>query len=137
MLIILLPLFKQNITLTRLIFFPGSDSYAVNNGLSFGIQCLSGTGALRVGAEFLKQQLHSSVVLLSDPTWGNHNLIFKLAGFADIRKYRYWDKENRNLNFAGMMEDLKAAPERAVVILHGCAHNPTGMDKNYLILYIH
>lgn len=106
----------------------GSDSYAVNNGLSFGIQCLSGTGALRVGAEFLKQQLHSSVVLLSDPTWGNHNLIFKLAGFADIRKYRYWDKENRNLNFAGMMEDLKAAPERAVVILHGCAHNPTGID---------
>ena len=75
-------------------------------------------------------------MLLSDPTWGNHNLIFKLAGFADIRKYRYWDKENRNLNFAGMMEDLKAAPERAVVILHGCAHNPTGMDKNYLILYI-
>jgi len=106
----------------------GSDSYAVNNGLSFGIQCLSGTGALRVGAEFLKQQLHSSVVLLSDPTWGNHNLIFKLAGFADIRKYRYWGKENRNLNFAGMMEDLKAAPERAVVILHGCAHNPTGID---------
>merc|ERR1711963_101273 len=40
----------------------------------------------------------------------------------------YWGKENRNLDFAGMMEDLKAAPERAVVILHGCAHNPTGVD---------
>ena len=66
-------------------------------------------------------------MLVSDPTWGNHNLIFKLANFAEIKKYRYWGKENRNLDFAGMMEDLKAAPERAVVILHGCAHNPTGI----------
>lgn len=108
----------------------GSESLAVKNGASFGIQCLSGTGALRVGADFLQQQLKCSVVLVSDPTWGNHNLIFRLAGFAEIKKYRYWDKENRNLNFAGMLEDLKAAPERAVVILHGCAHNPTGIDPS-------
>jgi len=106
----------------------GSESSAVKEGRSFGIQCLSGTGALRVGAEFLQQQLGCSVVLVSDPTWGNHNLIFKLAAFKEIKKYRYWGKENRNLDFAGMMEDLKAAPERAVVILHGCAHNPTGID---------
>jgi len=106
----------------------GSESSAVKNGLSFGIQCLSGTGALRVGAEFLQQQLKCSVVLVSDPTWGNHNLIFKLAAFKEIKKYRYWGKESRALDFAGMMEDLKAAPERAVVILHGCAHNPTGID---------
>ena len=105
----------------------GSESSAVKNGLSFGIQCLSGTGALRVGAEFLQQQLKCSVVLVSDPTWGNHNLIFKLAAFKEIKKYRYWGKESRALDFAGMMEDLKAAPERAVVILHGCAHNPTGV----------
>ena len=109
-----------------LIINKGSESLVVKNGSSFGIQCLSGTGALRVGADFLQQQLKCSVVLVSDPTWGNHNLIFRLAGFAEIRKYRYWDKENRNLNFAGMVEDLRAAPERAVVILHGCAHNPTG-----------
>jgi len=108
----------------------GSESPAVKNGLSFGIQCLSGTGALRVGADFLQQQLKCSVVLVSDPTWGNHNLIFRFAGFAEIRKYRYWDKENRNLNFAGMVEDIKAAPERSVVVLHGCAHNPTGIDPS-------
>jgi len=108
----------------------GSESLAVKNGVSFGIQCLSGTGALRVCADFLQQQLKCSVVLVSDPTWGNHNLIFRMAGFAEIKKYRYWDKENRNLNFAGMIEDLKAAPERAVVILHGCAHNPTGIDPS-------
>ena len=111
-----------------LIINKGSESLVVKNGSSFGIQCLSGTGALRVGADFLQQQLKCSVVLVSDPTWGNHNLIFRLAGFAEIRKYRYWDKENRNLNFAGMVEDLRAAPERAVVILHGCAHNPTGEE---------
>ena len=98
----------------------------MKEGVAFGIQCLSGTGALRVGAEFLCQQLQSSIVLVSDPTWGNHNMIFRLAGFAEIRKYRYWDKENRNLNFAGMIEDLKSAPEKAVIVLHGCAHNPTG-----------
>lgn len=108
----------------------GAESLVVKNGVSFGMQCLSGTGALRVGADFLQQQLKCSVVLVSDPTWGNHNLIFRLAGFAEIKKYRYWDKENRNLNFAGMVEDLKAAPERAVVILHGCAHNPTGIDPS-------
>ena len=111
--------------------FSGSESSAVKNGLSFGIQCLSGTGALRVGAEFLQQQMQCSVVLVSDPTWGNHNLIFSKAGFSQIKKYRYWDKENRNLNFVGMIEDLKAAPERSVVILHGCAHNPTGISSTH------
>lgn len=104
----------------------GAESSALKGGVGFGIQCLSGTGALRVGAEFLCQQLQSSVVLVSDPTWGNHNLIFRNAGFAEIRKYRYWDKENRNLNFGGMIEDLTNAPDRAIVVLHGCAHNPTG-----------
>ena len=113
----------------HMITFKGSESSAVKDELSFGIQCLSGTGALRVGAEFLQQQLKCSVVLVSDPTWGNHNLIFKLAGFTEIKKYRYWGKENRNLDFSGMIEDLKAAPERAVVILHGCAHNPTGIHS--------
>ena len=99
--------------------------------MSFGIQCLSGTGALRVGAEFLKQQLDCSVALVSDPTWGNHNLIFKIAGFSTIKKYRYWDRANKCLDFSGMIQDIKDAPERAVVILHGCAHNPTGKVDVY------
>lgn len=106
----------------------GAESRALKEEVGFGIQCLSGTGALRVGADFLCHQLQSSIVYVSDPTWGNHNLIFRNAGFAEIRKYRYWDKVNRNLNFEGMIEDLKHAPDRAVVILHGCAHNPTGVD---------
>ncbi len=106
----------------------GRDSPAVKDGRAFGLQSLSGTGALRNGAEFLHRQLGLSTYYVSDPTWGNHNLIFKNAGFTDGRKYRYWDASSRALNFDGMIEDLKAAPERSVVILHACAHNPTGID---------
>ena len=105
----------------------GSENSAIKNGFSFAVQCLSGTGALRVGTEFLRRQLKCTVVLVSDPTRGNHKFILQLANFKEIKKYRYWDNEARNLDFAGMMEDLKVAPEQAVVILHGCAHNPTGI----------
>ena len=59
---------------------------------------------------------------------GNHNLVFKNAGFDSINKYRYWDAANRQVNIDGLIADLEAAPEKSVVILHGCAHNPTGMD---------
>ena len=97
---------------------------------------MSGTGAIRVGAEFLQQHLKCSVAFISDPTWPNHFAIFKSAGFMEIKKYQYWNEENKNLNFKGMVEDLKSAPERAVVVLHGCAHNPTGSFFNHHILKI-
>ncbi|ESO96831.1 hypothetical protein LOTGIDRAFT_231665 [Lottia gigantea] len=93
-----------------------------------GVQTLGGTGAIRLAAEFLKQFLNKSVVYVSKPTWGNHKGIFKAAGYAKIEEYRYWDDANRCLNLSGMLEDLKGAPENAVVILHTCAHNPTGTD---------
>jgi len=108
----------------------GSDSPAVKENRAFGVQALSGTGALRVGAEFLKNILGRSVVYYSDPTWGNHGLIFKNAGFAAINKYRYYHAGTKGLDFAGMLEDLGNAPEGAVIILHACAHNPTGVDLN-------
>lgn len=58
----------------------------------------------------------------------NHHLIFINAGFTDAKTYRYWNPETRSIDFNGMCEDLKAAPENAVIILHACAHNPTGCD---------
>ncbi|VDM17925.1 unnamed protein product, partial [Wuchereria bancrofti] len=61
-------------------------------------------------------------------TGGNHKLIFARAGFTDIREYCYWDSTNRCINMKNMLTDLEAAPENAIVVLHGCAHNPTGMD---------
>lgn len=106
----------------------GEDSPVIKEGRTFAVQSLSGTGAIRNGAEFLHRQLQASVVYVSDPTWGNHGLIFKNSGFAEVRKYRYWDQQNRCLNFDGLMEDLGNAPAGAVVILHACAHNPTGVD---------
>jgi len=106
----------------------GGDHPAIKEGRAFGVQCLSGTGALRVGAEFLARILGYKTFYFSDPTWGNHGLIFKNAGFTDVRKYRYWDANAKAFNFSGMMEDLENAPENSVVILHAVAHNPTGID---------
>jgi len=98
------------------------------DGTAAGIQCLSGTGALRVAGEFLARTLNYSVVYGSDPTWENHKLVFINAGFKEYRSYRYWNPTTRGLDLEGMLEDLRAAPENAVVILHAVAHNPTGVD---------
>ncbi|CAH1237325.1 unnamed protein product [Diabrotica balteata] len=106
----------------------GQDSPAIREGRSFGVQSLSGTGALRVGAEFLARVLGKKTFYYSDPTWENHKLLFKNAGFEEERSYRYWDNKTRGLDFNGMIEDLRNAPEGAVIILHACAHNPTGSD---------
>lgn len=106
----------------------GDGSEALASKRAFGVQCLSGTGALRLGAEFLARILHRTVFYYSDPTWENHHKLFLYAGFTEPRTYRYWHQETRAIDFAGMLEDLEQAPEGAVVILHACAHNPTGID---------
>ncbi|XP_056638041.1 aspartate aminotransferase, cytoplasmic [Diorhabda sublineata] len=106
----------------------GQDAEVVRENKAFGIQSLSGTGALRVGAEFLARVLGKKIFYYSEPTWENHKLLFKNAGFEEGRSYRYWDNATRGFDFAGMMEDLRNAPKDSVIILHACAHNPTGTD---------
>merc|ERR1711892_1237871 len=106
----------------------GESCAAIKEGRAFGAQALSGTGALRNGAEFLARISGLRCAYYSDPTWGNHGLIFKNAGFTDTRKYRYWDAQRKGLDFEGFIEDLENAPAQAVIILHACAHNPTGVD---------
>ncbi|XP_039449739.1 aspartate aminotransferase, cytoplasmic [Culex pipiens pallens] len=106
----------------------GEGSEAIASKRAFGVQCLSGTGALRVGAEFLCRILKRTTFYYSSPTWENHHKVFVYAGFTEPRTYRYWNQERRGIDFEGMLEDLRAAPEGAVVILHACAHNPTGID---------
>nr|CAH0110435.1 unnamed protein product [Daphnia galeata] len=106
----------------------GSDSPSLKEGRATGIQCLSGTGALRVGAEFLARIGKHTVVYSSNPTWGNHSLVFLNAGFETYRSYRYWDAAKKALDFDGLMEDLRNAPANSVILLHACAHNPTGVD---------
>lgn len=89
---------------------------------------MSGTGALRIGAEFLRRHLNRKVFYYSDPTWENHHKVFMDAGFEQANTYEYWDQTKRVLNIDGLLADLEKAPEGAVIILHACAHNPTGCD---------
>jgi aspartate aminotransferase len=94
------------------------------------VQGISGTGALRVGAEFLSKFFPfpgEKEIYLPTPSWGNHTPIF---GHADItpKKYTYYQPETCGFNFDGCVEDLKNIPEGSVVLFHACAHNPTGVD---------
>ena len=90
-------------------------------------QSLGGTGALRVAAEFIKRQTGAKNVWISAPTWPNHNAIFQAVGI-NIRDYRYYDKTAHALDWDGLIADLSQAQAGDVVLLHGCCHNPTGID---------
>ena len=105
----------------------GKDSEAVRDGRVATVQSLSGTGSLRVGAAFVAKFLPGAKVFLPSPTWGNHKNIFADAG-VEWAEYRYYDSKTVGLDLEGMLTDLRAAPEGSVVVLHGCAHNPTGVD---------
>jgi aromatic-amino-acid transaminase len=91
------------------------------------VQALGGTGALKIGADFLKQLNPASKVLISDPSWENHRALFTQAGFT-VETYPYYDAERKGVNFDGMLAALNAAPAGTVVVLHACCHNPTGYD---------
>lgn len=93
-------------------------------------QSISGTGALRIGGEFLARHYPSSKkIYIPTPSWANHNAIFSDSGL-EVVKYRYYNKDTIRLDFDGMVEDLRAAPEGSIVLLHACAHNPTGIDPS-------
>lgn len=105
----------------------GTDSEPVKAGRVATIQGLGGTGALKIGADFLRRLNPAAKVLISDPSWENHRALFSNAGFT-VETYRYYDASTRSLNFAGMLADLNAAASGTVVVLHACCHNPTGYD---------
>jgi len=106
----------------------GDDSPVVKDGLNVSIQGISGTGSLRVGAAFLQKWFPGNkVVYLPKPSWGNHTPIMKHSGL-DIAAYRYYDAATCGLDFAGAMEDISKIPEGSIIMLHACAHNPTGVD---------
>jgi aspartate/tyrosine/aromatic aminotransferase len=93
-------------------------------------QTISGTGANHLGAQFLAQQLKPKHVFISNPTWNNHHLIWTIAAPEVLQKpYPYWDQSKRSLDFDGWVRTLECeAVENDVVVLHACAHNPTGVD---------
>ncbi|CAI8917654.1 amino acid aminotransferase [Pseudomonas zeae] len=105
----------------------GNDSPLISAGRVITTQAVGGTGALKIGADFLKQLLPNAVVAISDPSWENHRALFETAGFP-VQNYRYYDAASHDVNRAGMLEDLNALPNGSVVVLHACCHNPTGVD---------
>ncbi|EJM68845.1 aromatic-amino-acid transaminase [Pseudomonas sp. ADAK2 TE3594] len=105
----------------------GNDSPLIAAGRVITTQAVGGTGALKIGADFLKQLLPNAVVAISDPSWENHRALFETAGFP-VQNYRYYDAATHDVNRAGLLEDLNALPSGSIVVLHACCHNPTGVD---------
>ncbi|WP_322404803.1 amino acid aminotransferase [Massilia luteola] len=107
----------------------GADSAVIQEKRAVTVQALGGTGALKIGADFLKRFSPDSQVYISDPSWENHRALFESAGFT-VNTYAYYDPATKGVNFDGMLADLKAMPEGAIVLLHACCHNPTGAELN-------
>ncbi len=105
----------------------GAESDAVRTGRVVTAQALGGTGALKIGADFLKRLQPGSRVLISDPSWENHRALFEAAGF-EVGTYPYYDAAARGVALPAMLDALRAAPSGTIVVLHACCHNPTGYD---------
>jgi aromatic-amino-acid transaminase len=105
----------------------GAESAVVQEKRAITVQALGGTGALKLGADFLKRFSPDAQVWISDPSWENHRALFESAGFT-VNSYPYYDAATRGVNFIGMLNALKQMPAGAIVLLHACCHNPTGAD---------
>jgi aspartate aminotransferase len=106
----------------------GAESAPLKEDLVAITQSISGTGALRIGGAFLERFYpHSKTIYIPSPSWANHAAVFKDSGL-EVKQYRYYNKDTIGLDFDGLIADLKALPKKSVVLLHACAHNPTGVD---------
>ncbi|AKK82336.1 aromatic amino acid transaminase [Klebsiella aerogenes] len=105
----------------------GADHPVLKQNRVASIQTLGGSGALKVGADFLKRYFPQSRVWVSDPTWENHIAIFEGAGF-EVSTYPWFDDETNGVRFEAFLAKLQTLPERDIVLLHPCCHNPTGAD---------
>ena len=111
----------------ELVFGAGSAARKENRIVT--VQALGGTGGLKLGADFLHRISPSAQVWISDPSWENHRALFEGAGFT-VNNYPYYDAPTHGLNFKGMLDAMNAMPAGAIVVLHACCHNPTGVDMN-------
>jgi len=105
----------------------GKESSLITDKRVVTVQALGGTGGLKIGADFLRQLTPQSEVWISEPSWENHRQLFEAAGFT-VRSYPYYDARTHGLDFAGMAAQLEKLPAGAIVVLHACCHNPTGVD---------
>lgn len=105
----------------------GADSLLIKEGRVVTAECLGGTGALRVGGDFVKRLETNAPAAISAPSWENHRGIFESAGYQ-VLEYSYFDPKTRGVDFEGMVKSLESFPAKTLVILHACCHNPTGAD---------
>ncbi len=111
----------------RLIF--GENSEAISSSRAATAHAPGGTGALRIGAELIRAFRPAAAVWVSSPTWANHKGIFAAAGF-EVKSYPYYNSDTKGLNYEQMIQALAQVPAGDVVLLHGCCHNPSGVDLN-------
>ena len=116
-----------NAAAQKLLFGEGATVIAEGRVATF--ECLGGTGALKVGADFLKRLNPEATVWISDPSWENHRALFEAAGFK-VQSYPYYDADTHGVNFDAMLTRLGAIAAGSIVVLHACCHNPTGVDLN-------
>jgi aromatic-amino-acid transaminase len=114
-----------NQAVQKLLF--GAESPLLKDGRVVTVEALGGTGALKVGADYLKRLFPDAKVYISDPSWENHRALFESAGFT-VENYPYYDTATRGVSFAGMKACLDGLPANSIVVLHACCHNPTGAD---------
>ena len=107
----------------------GKDSALLAEGRVVTAEALGGTGALKLGADYLKRLLPNATVYISDPSWENHRALFESAGFP-VDTYPYYDAATRGVNFEGMKAKLGSLAAGSIIVLHACCHNPTGADLN-------
>jgi aromatic-amino-acid transaminase len=107
----------------------GKESPLLAEGRVVSAETLGGTGALKVGADYLKRLLPTAKVYISDPSWENHRALFESAGF-EVESYPYYDAATRGVNFEGMKATLNTLTAGSIILLHACCHNPTGADLN-------
>lgn len=105
----------------------GAGTSALTDERIASVQSVGGTSALFYGARFIKTYFPNSEIYVSDPTWANHNAIFETAGVG-VKTYPYYDKKNHSVDFDALTATLASLPSQSVVLLHGCCHNPTGLD---------
>ncbi|UDG82623.1 amino acid aminotransferase [Candidatus Vallotia cooleyia] len=112
-------------TVQQLVF--GNACGARTQRLIATLQTLGGSGALKVGADFLRRIFPDAQVWISDPSWENHRVVFERAGFT-VNTYPYYSSTTGGLCFDEMLHALRAIPQRHILLLHACCHNPTGVD---------
>ena len=105
----------------------GADHPAIAAGRVATLQTVGSSGGLKVGADFLKTWLPEAQVWVSDPTWDNHRSMFEGSGFQ-VNTYPYYDAATGGVRFDAMLDTLRTIPQRSIVLLHACCHNPTGVD---------